>query len=235
MAWVSHAHQRSLSISINPKESKDTTWQAETQFKDPRKTDTFSWLSQGCPSRASALVQVWHSSKRVMGKSSLYHLLGYGGHCLWVWAMLHRTSIRNEPKVQREWFRKSEEEKREVKGQSRVNSCLVSTLAWLCIAPDQCSLSYHLIKFLPNSFLCEGLSVLCSHVCMGIWVPATGVRPWVRSVHVSMVQQLEQVPLRLLVKIKPVKLVSRWSGLGAIGCFSLKKAVSRRDYRKKYI
>lgn len=41
------------------------------------------------------------------------------------------------------------------KGWLHVSSWLVSTLVWLCAAPDQHSLSYFLIKLLSNSFLGE--------------------------------------------------------------------------------
>ena len=82
-----------------------------------------------------------------------------------------------------------EEEKVLEKKWVSVKSGLVSTLAWLCLASDQHSLSCLLIKFLSNSFPGKGLSILCARVCMGVCMPAAEVRgplcPWC--------QPLEQV------------------------------------------
>lgn len=63
----------------------------------------------------------------------------------------------------------------ETKGPVRC-SLLVGMLVWPRPTPDQLSLSY-LFKLLSSSFLGEGLSTECVH--MGLWVPASGVRPQV--------------------------------------------------------
>ena len=51
-------------------------------------------------------------------------------------------------------------------------------LVWPSFVPDQCSLSYLLLKFVFNSFLGKGLYSVCVCVCVCV-MPVAGVRPGV--------------------------------------------------------